>query len=724
MKGLRVFVTQELYPFTAGGIGRVVGNILAESSKEELARTAIVYLGRDLSSQRFKGVYPEPILLAVGEEDYALADEEGRDYPIASAYSDSPLRLKSVLALQALRRLERDHGPLGYVEFTDWGGIAFPACQEKRLGRAFRQATLAVRLHSTDSILTSFEQRFCDASALALYDLERKALADCDLVVAQLQPVADTVRDFFDFDDADWTPRLRLHAPPVKISGPIAGEVVRPNTSTPITFSSKIQHFKRPETFVRAVAEFLLRHPRIEAPVYLLAHTFDESYLGQVKALVPDALLDRFHFLAGVSGDARDSMIARSVCLFPSVYESFCLAAYEASMSGALCVVNANNPAFGEGTPWRHGENCVSFDGSSDGLVAALESVYFSTHRLRPVTAPVDSFPGELDQAASPSFAPNSVRVTAVVVSNGSGVSLAATLDSLAGSSHEELEILVADGGRSDVVAQSILERLEQERHSGRIRVLRCGVAATPGVVLSRAVEAVSSDYILFLRAGDVVSPDFIVEASGALQREPAFGVATAVTGQLKPAASFDQGVLQAYDNYWLVMGEARAQGLYVNRYSPTSCMLRAGVARRIGFRGDLEHEVWWDFHQRATSQRVRYIVSSSVDLATEAGAATPVSPFAAKLRRHNVVRNKYFHFGSNRLPMFVIDGLGGSAEATAVVSNADYHELQGYRSSETVALALGAARFLERRAPRLLRLAKRAVSWGGRVVRGRREGR
>ncbi len=45
MTGLRVFVTRELFPFTAGGIGRVVANILATSTPQDLQNTAIVYVG-------------------------------------------------------------------------------------------------------------------------------------------------------------------------------------------------------------------------------------------------------------------------------------------------------------------------------------------------------------------------------------------------------------------------------------------------------------------------------------------------------------------------------------------------------------------------------------------------------------------------------------------------------------------------------------------------------
>lgn len=718
MTGLRVFVTQELYPFTAGGIGRVIGNVLAESSRDELRNTAIVYLGRDLTEARFKGVYPDVRFLAATEQDYQLYDAQGRDYPAATAYGDAPLRLRSVLAMQALRRLERDEGPLGYVEFTDWGGAAFAACQEKRLGRAFAQATLAVRLHTTDALLSSIEQRFCDQASLALYDLERKALADCDMIVGQLRPVAESVRRFFDFKQEEWTPRLRIHAPPVKLSSAKSvAKAIRPALDTPITFSSKIQHCKRPETFVRGVAEFLLKHPQVSAPVCLLAHAFDEGYLARIKALVPKSLGKRFQFLADVAGEARERMIAGSVCLFPSAYESFCLATYEASLSGAYCIVNSANPAFGEDTPWIPGRTCLTFDGTAEDLVRALEQAYFSAPELDAVVVPADPLPWN-EAPAAPRTPAAPPRVSVFVSECSSGAALLSTLDSLNGSSHADLEVIVADNGSGDAVALSLFDRLEQSQ-SGRISVARCGVAATPGSVLNRAAHLAAGDYILFLRAGDVVSPDFIEMASVALASDESYAVATSVTGCLKASSSYDRGMLHAFESFWLVIGEARAQGLHVNRYSPDGCLMRARLAREVAFNRELEQDVWWDFHFRAVASGARYLVSNTTDIVRSAGAdEEPTSVYLLKLRRHDVLRDKKMDVMGVRLPTFVIEGGGAvGSEQTAVLSNADYHELRDYRSSETVFVALKLAHFLESHSPRLLALCKRGARFGLRTM-------
>jgi len=49
------------------------------------------------------------------------------------------------------------------------------------------------------------------------------------------------------------------------------------------------------------------------------------------------------HFHHSLSGVARDRIIAQSVVVIPSAYESYCLAAYEASRLGGILVLNESN---------------------------------------------------------------------------------------------------------------------------------------------------------------------------------------------------------------------------------------------------------------------------------------------------------------------------------------------------------------------------------------------
>lgn len=708
--GLRVFVTQELFPFNAGGIGRVIASFLEESTPEELRRTAIVYLSEDDSlGARFAAVYPGVILCQVAQDE--LIEENGRQYPPSSAYdSTHPLQARSVLVAHALSRLEREHGALGYVEFCDWGAVALAACQQKKLGRAFVGATLAVRLHTTDSVLASFEERYTDASSLGLYDLERKALADCDLIVGQLEPVAESVRKFYGFDVADWRARLRLHAPPVRIHGAKAARSLRPSASTPIAFTSKIQHCKRPDVFVRGCVEFFASRPDIQAPVQFIAHAFDPAYRERIEQLIPRELRHRFQFITGLSGAAREAAIARAVCVFTTAYESFCLAAYEASLQGALCLVNTRNPAFGEGTPWIDGHNCIGFDGSAEGLAAALEAAYGRQQELDVVQVPADRAPWTTgaNAAAQPPSRAHAARVTAVVINHHGLTGLVDTLEALSASEFPGLDVCVVDSGSNDPVVSSIVERLS-EQASNALRVKRLAAMSGSGALANVALRGLDCDYVLMLEAGDAPVPGFVSEAVEALERHQEY---SAVVSHAEVVMGESGEGLRTCS---LSMGEARMLGLQINRYSGSGFVMRAVDVQRVGVDDELGADVWWDFHMRAVSAGLRYIASPSVDLRKRrlvpvAGERSEV--IESNISRHNVLRNKHSDIMGMPMPLYVLEAAQAlhRSDASGSLSALEVEELERYRNSETIKVALSLVRFVHQRAPGLLVLGKRCL--------------
>lgn len=716
--GYRVFVTQELYPFTAGGIGRVIGNFLARSTPEELARTAIVCVSsdRDLAA-KVDAVYPGLKCKVISERDYQAESEDGRRYPSPDAYSAThALHMRSTLVMQVLLQLELEVGRLDYVEFPDWGGVAFASCQEKKLGRGLREARLAVRLHTTDSLLSSVERRWIDVGSSSIYDLERKAIADCDLIVGQLRPVAEHVRRFYGFAREEWEPRLRIHAPHVMLDGrPIAQESVRPSLDTPITFTSKIQHCKRPDVFVRGSAEFLLKRPECTATVCLVAHAFDGDYLDQVKSLIPETLKARFQFVEGLSGNSREAFIARSVCVFPTTYESFCLAAYEASLAGALPVVNTSNPAFGSDTPWAPGVNCVGFDGTAHSLAEALETAYFGSVQAVPVRVPDDQSPWNTVAAGGPASPALTARVSAVVMHRNNAGGLIDTLDSLLATTYPLDEILVMDSASDDPVAAALLDRLEQGG-SGRITVVRVPVRAAMGTLANRGIGRATGDYVLLLEAGDSIVPGFVADAAGALARHRDYSIVTS-----------HAELVGSPDRFMINLGEASALGLHRNHYSSSCCMVRSTQAASLRFSDELEVDTWWDFHFRATSEGARYVVSSTADVSKSMVAASEDSGTTAadRIRRHDVLRTRNAQVGKVSIPLFMTEGARDPDEAVSSDEvEALRQQLHMYTHSETVFAALTLARFLEHRAPVVLRLMRGTMRRGWRaynMLRGRR---
>lgn len=717
--GLRVFVTRELFPFTAGGIGRVVANILATSSKDDLERTAILYVGNNVDDGAFSTIYPSVRFMPLSGEDYRLVDDEGRRYPPSEAFTDTALHWESVLILQGLRALRERHGELSYVEFVDWGGTAFAATQEKLLGNDFGDTVLAVRLHTTDSILADFEPRTPDIHGLCLHDLERKALADCDLIVAQLGPVSEAFRTFYGFSNEEWRGRVCVHAPPVLLDTlKVADASIIIDENTPLVFSSKLQDIKRPDVFVRGCAQFMLANPAYKGKAVFLAHAFDAHYQESIRGLIPEVLQGRFVFARGLAGAAREKTIAASICIFPSPWESFCLAAYEASLSGAICVLNSRNPAFGDETPWLDQENCIKFDGIPSSLASALGRLYSSGSERRPVKVPTDDLPWDARRApisTRTQIAENRMaRLSVVLVNQEEGGRLGASIDSILSSDYPIHELIVVDDASADVLSGQVLEVL-QTQLGGDVKVVRLAARSGAGAAYNAGLDVASGELVAFLQSGELVETGYFKRAARGLARNPDFDL---VVGQLgiSSAVPLSSDPNARYERCMVYTGDARTTWLSANHHGPDAFVIRNSVARATRFDETLPALNAWEFLARLCLAGRRSIVSSSIEV-----SAAPSRPMLATVARGQatalqVARRRFAHgkraaFGSIAVPAYVVGAHTGAIAATPADDDAQ-QRLQELMQSETVRVALAVSRRLQAHAPWILSLCKRPLSW------------
>ncbi|WP_176015541.1 glycosyltransferase [Burkholderia sp. BCC0398] len=720
---MRVFVTTELFPFTHGGIGRAIANMLSSFDSEQAARTAIVWVGDNLDSNRFASVYPQIKLIVASKLNYELVDASGVCYPPEWAFTDTEWHWRSVCALQGLRKLASEVGTLDYIEFPDWGGLGFATTQEKLLGREFDDSVVAVRLHTVDSLLADVDSRLVDKHALATYDLERKALADCDYVIAQIPEVGHAIKAFFGFSDEEWLPRMHVHAPPVTLDfGGGAEESITPCADTPIVFPSKIQHLKRPDLFLRGACGFLHAHPEYRGNIVFVAHSSPDA-MARLQRMVPPDLKGRFVFLENASPVERAHLLSRSISVTASQFESFCLSAYEASLAGAICVLNGNNPAFGDSSPWRDGINCCKFDGTAEGLAAALAVAYAGGVR-EVVKTPSGPSPCNVLQARpTPKLVENRPLVSVVVPHFNLGEYLPRTLDSILASTYENVEIVIVDDCSTDALSCVTIERIQTL--GGRIRIIRnpmnIGLAATRNV----ALRHVRGEFILTLDADDLIEPQFIEIAVNALQCNLAFDFVVPQTGFFLDREEGQIGRQAAFADYAVFYGEARALGMYENRFSTATCMARTTVLRELKYREELEAYEDWDLYARALAAGKRFIATNGIHFFYRRRANsmyhTPERVARHRALYHALLTGKMVEAGQVKLPLYVLEG-GQGAHVAPGTSEEELHalreELAFYRNSRAIFATRKIVEYVRTKAPWAINLTRRAMQSAWRVRR------
>lgn len=622
-RGLIVFVTTELFPFTGGGIGRLSYNILKTMPDEERQRTVVIMTSGTFSQAAFQELFPGARLLELESFDFSACR---RDLAWAATGPGGWLAtsVKLLIMLQDLLREE----PIAYVEFPDWSGFGFATIQQKRLTGFLAGATIAVRVHSTEAVLVLHESRLLSQADLIRFDLERLSLKDCDLIVAHLAPVAETTRRLFGIDKDSWQRRLVVAHPPVTLNKQsTVTETVFPNQAQRIVFSSKLQEIKRPEVFVRGAAQFLAANPSFRGTVNFACAVSKNAYTKAVLDVVPPLLRARFVIPDKLSNEERDAVVAGGIVVFATAFESYCLAAYEAAELGAVVVANHRNPAFGPGTPWRDGENCITFDGSVEGLAAALQRCQTIGRPLGIVKRP--AAPQAWQIAVSPALGLQSERknLAVVVVNQNEGSALPATIASLLTLENEIAEIIIIDDGSTDVESELILTGVG-DSGSSRVRLIRLQVPHGYASALNIALSEVVAPLVAVLRSGTVVQPGYLADAVRCLSRDVDTGI---VCGQVRTYTDTDQ-LVDGVGPMVPVLGDAAISGTGANFYGEFGFVVRTEIARRIGFRPETGYLCDWAFVQAAVRQGVGIVASPAEcigrRLQVERDFGTPIDEF------------------------------------------------------------------------------------------------
>ncbi|WCM25709.1 glycosyltransferase [Sphingomonas sp. QA11] len=602
-------IAPELAPFTTGGIGVLLHNLIREYEDSNVEFHVLAIEDWQVVDIAFKQTFPNATLWKMS--NFSEESHPARKPP-QWAFTTHPSHYKSYQIAGALNKMALQGVKFDIVEFPDWGGLAFCSCQEKLLG-GWGHGEIAIRLHSTDSILRAGQPVAGGAGTAHLADLERKALRDADIVVAHLGAVAKATKDHFGFDDS-WSQKLRIDAPPIAIQSQKAA--VSFDAATPICFPSKIQALKRPEVFLNGMLAFLNSTPEYHGNVIFMAHPTDNRLREQLLSRIPPHLKNRVSFSANMAPTARTAMLGSGICVFPSPFESFCLTAYEASALGGWVVLNQDNPAFSERTTWTDNINCLKFDGTGLGLAECLHRAWQARKSLRIypmqheaekapywLSAARDTFPDKMLNGKPP-------LVSVVVPYFNMGMYIERTIESIFASSYSNLEVIIIDDCSTDRGSQLTIREIQRSSSYDRVKIFTTPANLGLSAARNLGVRNSLGRYILTLDSDDTIRDDFIDVAVSALDSNQDYSLVVPQTAIISDESSPSR--IDVID-YILFVGESIHAGAFINRFSTATSLGRRELYEEFPYDENLTSYEDWDFYLRASSAGKRFIVTNEI---------------------------------------------------------------------------------------------------------------
>ena len=372
--GVIAFVSLEIYPTTAGG----VGILLHHTIRFLLQQGYEIVLLLDIQEHEF--------------ERYRTIDrmelENGHNlhvYHVGRLCENTrfpcqviphPEILRSARISAALERICSRHD-VEMVEFYDYCGPAYYF-----LGNTLpHPPAIAIRLHNTIELIARKIRSVFDPERVIQFAAERSALAGADLVLS-------SGPRFYDEEMAALYPeiareRVHMSAP---LHAPI-GMIDYSSFANDVVFYGRLSTFKGLDVFIKG-AVMALRDPEfsdwlgkflIIGPEETVASTYS---LDDMKRFIPDDLMGRFEFAGRVDHAALLRRLGNAAfACFANRMESFCYAAHELHTAGVPLILS-DTPAFRD--HFEDGSQALFFDrtalGLSEQMIALAQD---RDHRLK-----------------------------------------------------------------------------------------------------------------------------------------------------------------------------------------------------------------------------------------------------------------------------------------------------------------------------------------------------
>jgi glycosyltransferase involved in cell wall biosynthesis len=601
------FVTNELFPIQAGGIGRLMYNFAVHNANLGSGVRIWLLLPSTFPADalpQVEAIYAELAVVhralpLVGRSEQ-LAQLVAR-LPQESWAFDRAYRASLEYYLALLDAEQRHGGPFDIIEFPDYGGWAGASVAAKRAGLAFHKTIIAARLHSSLGLIAHHERFYHHPSSWLGYvcDLERNLLERADLVVGHVPGIAARNAEFYRFGP-EWRGRVHIEFP-LLTRDELDDEDIRLNPSADgdpsFIFSSRLQPFKRPDLFINAAIGFLEATPEYTGAFRLVSYGWDQDYIKYLKDLIPPTWTNQIIIIDKVAAEERQRFLRQSIVVVPSDYESLCLFAFEASILGQKVILNRRCEAFGSFERWIDGDNCLFFDGSAEDLTRVMRAALTWTPR------------SIVDTRADPPYwtvrrrrdehpAPRPLPKTSLVCYGFSSVAelnRTALLLRLLRLSDVEVHIFLANaifGG--DTSAARFLEANGWTPH------FLAGYGQQPEQ-FGRRLARLDQEILVLLPYGFQLHPQFLAHARQAMAQSPNLALCSSHVRVIDPEARRAHGLR-------LYAGDLPSTAMLENLVAPPVAAIRRSVLIEHPF-DDRARSYWFEAWTRQLALRGHEIV-------------------------------------------------------------------------------------------------------------------
>ncbi|WP_162141536.1 glycosyltransferase [Desulfoscipio gibsoniae] len=598
-------MTNEIWPATSGGIGRLITETSIELSRNSIIPVILLENMDKPTIQAFRDYALANIPNAKVYSVEELLAKEGDIIPLwAFHFSFYHRSYKIAMALHKLAAIEQIDG----IEFPDYLGLGYVFIKMRRLWKKDNIFSIPVwvRLHGTKELVDKADDReeFW-LESLHVYDMERYSLKHADFLIAPSQGVAKWYLAEYKINK-----KYFYNAPKFQklTDGGIHPRQYASREQKQILFYGKLQPVKGPDLFVKAAVEFLDKVDN-DAQFVIIGQDYHifrkhKTIKEELLSLIPDKYKEKIIFTGRIKPEMLKEYTSKChIAVIPSRMETFCLAAHELNWIGIPLILN-DIPAFQD--YFINDIDCLKFNGTHVNLYQTLAKFYTQKQHLKWNAKEIntnqkDLYAKALEYKQEPTNTCSSSgtpMVSVIVPYFNMQKYIKQTVNSVFSQTYSNWELIIVDDGSTQVEAKAELDNLRSlYRDNKKVRIIEkenggLGSARNHGIKYSKG------SYILPLDSDDIIHPKYLELGVRALENNP------------------DLAAVSCYVNFFNDGEEPTSIIDYVIPYDLNEVMItcenRAGVATSL-FRKDIfsfisydeslfsyeDWDLWWSLAEK-----------------------------------------------------------------------------------------------------------------------------